>query len=104
MKTVRIFRNGGSQAVRIPKAFEFDCDEVFINHDAKTGKITLMPKKTFWDDFISRVQNTPNAFPDELLIALSNEKQAARTGATQEKADVFADWSDEELTGNRSKT
>lgn len=104
MKTIRVFKNGGSQAVRIPKAFEFDCDEVFINHDAKTGKITLMPKKTFWNDFIARIQNTPNAFPDDLLGVLANEKQAAHTRKTQEKAEVFADWSEDELTGKGGQT
>jgi len=30
MKTAKIFKNGRSQAVRLPKEFRFDCDEVFI--------------------------------------------------------------------------
>ncbi len=33
MKAVKtsVFMNGGSQAVRIPKAFRFDTDEVFVS-------------------------------------------------------------------------
>ena len=31
MGTARIFSNGRSQAVRIPKEYRFDVDEVYIN-------------------------------------------------------------------------
>ena len=31
MNTTRVFTNGRSQAVRIPKNYRFDVDEVFIN-------------------------------------------------------------------------
>ena len=30
MKTAKLFRNGQSQAVRLPKEFRFEGDEVFI--------------------------------------------------------------------------
>ena len=39
METTRVFINGRSQAVRIPKAYRFDTDEVFIN---KVGKTVLL--------------------------------------------------------------
>ena len=38
----RLFRNGRSQAVRIPKEFEFEGDEVLIARDEE-GKLTLEP-------------------------------------------------------------
>ena len=41
----RLFRNGRSQAVRIPKEFEFEGDEVLIARDEE-GKLTLEPVKT----------------------------------------------------------
>jgi antitoxin VapB len=41
-RTARLFRNGRSQAVRIPKEFEFEGDEVFIERD-ESGRLTLEP-------------------------------------------------------------
>lgn len=40
VRTASLFRNGRSQAVRIPKEFEFEGDEVLISRDEK-GKLTL---------------------------------------------------------------
>ena len=44
VRTASLFRNGRSQAVRIPKEFEFEGDEVLITRDEK-GKLTLEPAK-----------------------------------------------------------
>jgi antitoxin VapB len=41
-RRARLFRNGRSQAVRIPKEFEFEGDEVLIARDEE-GKLTLEP-------------------------------------------------------------
>ena len=42
MKTAKLFQNGQSQAVRLPKEFRFDDSEVFIK---KTGNIVqLIPR------------------------------------------------------------
>jgi len=40
----RVFRNGRSRAVRIPKEFEFEGDEVTIRQEAD-GTITLVPDR-----------------------------------------------------------
>ena len=37
----RVFRNGRSQAVRIPAAFRFTSDKVYIQRDPETGVVTL---------------------------------------------------------------
>ncbi|HEU4987370.1 MAG TPA: AbrB/MazE/SpoVT family DNA-binding domain-containing protein [Rhizobiaceae bacterium] len=42
-RTARLFRNGRSQAVRIPKEFEFEGDEVLISRD-EDGTVHLRPK------------------------------------------------------------
>jgi len=43
MQTARIFNSGNSQAVRLPKEFRFDEDEVIIK---KVGDmVILLPKK-----------------------------------------------------------
>ncbi len=44
VRTASLFRNGRSQAVRIPKEFEFEGDEVLITRDAG-GKLILEPVK-----------------------------------------------------------
>jgi antitoxin VapB len=42
VRTARLFRNGRSQAVRIPKEFELEGEEVTIRRD-KGGKLVLEP-------------------------------------------------------------
>lgn len=37
----RVFRNGRSQAVRIPASYRFSTDEVYISRDPETGVISL---------------------------------------------------------------
>ncbi len=50
MMTAKIFENGRSQAVRLPKDYRFTTDEVMIN---KVGEIViLVPKNTKWDFFM----------------------------------------------------
>jgi antitoxin VapB len=45
--TAKIFRNGASQAVRLPKEFRFDVDEVCIK---RLGRAVLIFKKSdAWD-------------------------------------------------------
>jgi antitoxin VapB len=48
MKTAKLFSNGRSQAVRLPKDFRFDGNEVYIKKIA--GGVLLIPKDmTVWD-------------------------------------------------------
>ena len=42
----KIFTTGNSQAVRLPKAFRFDTDRVFINKNEYTGEVSLKPYGT----------------------------------------------------------
>ena len=42
--TAKVFRNGRSQAVRIPAEFRFKTDEVFIQRDEATGVVSLSEK------------------------------------------------------------
>lgn len=47
MKTAKLFQNGQSQAVRLPKNFRFDDDHVFIK---KSGNVVmLIPAKDSWE-------------------------------------------------------
>ena len=44
MTTAKIFRHGGSQAVRLPKAFRFEGTEVSI--ERRGNEVVLTPKHT----------------------------------------------------------
>jgi antitoxin VapB len=51
MKTARIFKNGQSQAVRLPKEFRFQEKEVYIK---KTGNVViLIPKRDSWESLMN---------------------------------------------------
>ena len=47
MQTAKIFNTGRSQAVRLPKSFEFDSQEVIIKHFGN-GVLLLPKKKNAW--------------------------------------------------------
>ncbi len=53
MMTAKIFENGRSQAVRLPKEYRFSDKEVMVN---KIGEIVLLiPKTTKWENFMKGV-------------------------------------------------
>ena len=61
METAKIFENGRSQAVRLPKKYRFSGDEVYIQ---KLGDIVVMvPKEKVWDVFLEGL----NEFPDDIF-------------------------------------
>ncbi len=53
MMTAKVFENGRSQAVRLPKEYRFNTDEVAVN---KIGDIVmLMPKTNKWNSFMQAI-------------------------------------------------
>ncbi len=61
MMTAKIFENGRSQAVRLPKEYRFNDEEVAIN---KIGDIVLlMPKENKWAGFLSSL----NLFSEDFM-------------------------------------
>lgn len=68
-QTAKVFMSGRSQAVRLPKAFRFDCDEVYIRRDELTGNIILSKKPSSLDDFFALLEELePTDIPDDFLI------------------------------------
>lgn len=60
MKTAKIFRSGNSQAVRIPKEFQMEGDEVEI---VKRGaSLVLRPKKKSWGALIKSLEKFTDDF------------------------------------------
>lgn len=59
MKTAKLFRNGDSQAVRLPKEFRFEGSEVLIRRVGDA--VVLLPLAKSWDALIgSLVKFTPD--------------------------------------------
>jgi antitoxin VapB len=61
METAKIFTNGRSQAVRIPKKYRFKSDCVLIYQ--RGDEIILKEKKDSWNDFFEQ----PSAFGEDFL-------------------------------------
>ena len=49
--SAKLFQSGQSQAVRLPKAYRFEGNEVDIRRDELTGDVILKAKTKSWDDF-----------------------------------------------------
>ena len=47
MQTAKLFRNGRSQAVRLPKECRFRGNEVYVRH--LDGMVILFPREKGWD-------------------------------------------------------
>ena len=61
MMTAKVFKNGRSQAIRLPKECRFSSDEVVVN---KIGDIViLLPKQNKWDSFMRAV----DLFSDDFM-------------------------------------
>ncbi len=75
-QSAKIFINGRSQAVRLPAAYRFECKEVFIRKDKKTGDVILSRKPNDWDDFLAIIQkvNVPDDFMNDREDSLPQER------------------------------
>ena len=72
MQTAKIFINGRSQAVRLPKEFRFSGDAVFIK---KIGSmVVLLPKDDPWAPLI----NSLDQFTDDYMEDRNQPKQDSR--------------------------
>lgn len=52
MHTAKLFKNGRSQAVRLPAEFRFEGDEVSIRRDPNTGDVILSPRNRKFADWL----------------------------------------------------
>ncbi len=61
MESARVFTNGGSQAVRLPKSCRFEDSEVLVHRIGDV--VILMPRKNAWESVI----NGLSMFTDDFL-------------------------------------
>jgi antitoxin VapB len=55
-QTAKLFRNGRSQAVRLPSEYLFESSEVFVRRDPATGDVMLSRRPESWKDFFAFVK------------------------------------------------
>ena len=64
MRTAKVFKSGNSQAVRLPKEFQFDAKEVEIFKE--DGDVVLRPVSKTWKDYLKRGRRFTGDFPDKI--------------------------------------
>ena len=75
MMTAKVFKNGRSQAIRLPKECRFSSDEVMVN---KIGDIViLLPKQNKWDSFLRAIDMFSDDFmADGRASDISQERES----------------------------
>jgi antitoxin VapB len=88
LPTAKVFTNGNSQAIRLPKAFRVDVEEMWIARNEVTGEITLKPKDSETlrqrrlDALMAAIANNP--LPEDFLSDASRQNKPPKN--------PFADW------------
>jgi antitoxin VapB len=72
VRTAKLFRNGRSQAVRLPAEYRFEGSEVFVRRDVSTGDVILSRRPDSWkelfklmdaggvpEDFLAKREDAP---------------------------------------------
>ncbi len=72
MKTAKLFQNGQSQAVRLPKEFRFEGDEVIIKRSGNA--VVLIPANHSWDVLIHSL----NKFSTDFMDVRNQPEQQSR--------------------------
>ncbi len=83
-RIARLFRNGSSQAVRLPAEFRFESEEIYITRDAASGDVVLStrPGAKAWEDFFALIHR----------IDVSDDFMAERPlNVTPRERDLFAE-------------
>jgi antitoxin VapB len=84
MQTAKLFKNGRSQAVRLPAEFRFEGDEVYIRRDPETGDVILSPRNRKFAAWLK--------LRDELLAGISEEELSALDNLRDPGPPVERDW------------
>jgi antitoxin VapB len=69
-RTAKLFRNGRSQAVRLPAEYRFEGSEVYIRRDEQTGDIVISRRPDSWQDFFDLADAV--GVPDRFLSPRDN--------------------------------
>ncbi len=67
MQTAKVFKNGNSQAVRLPREFRVSCDEMWIIREGET--LVLKPKACTWESL-----DTATAMLEDIDLELPRDE------------------------------
>ncbi len=73
MKTAKLFMNGQSQAVRLPKEFRMTGSEVYIKKQGEA--IVLLPKEKSWNTLFDSLNHFAKDFKIERNQPEDNQKR-----------------------------
>ena len=74
MQTAKLFANGGTQAVRLPKDCRFDATEVYVHRLGNT--VVLFPKDDPWAPFVASLDQFTEDFLEERKQGIEEEREA----------------------------
>jgi antitoxin VapB len=74
MKTAKLFKNGQSQAVRLPKEFRMAGTEVYIKKQGKA--IILIPKESSWTPLFDSLNHFEKDFKIQRNQPEEDQKRA----------------------------
>ena len=72
MRTAKLFQNGQSQAVRLPREFRFDDDHVYIKKEGNV--VMLIPAKGSWQSLF----NSLSKFSDDFMADRKQPRAQSR--------------------------
>lgn len=73
IQIAKVFQNGRSQAVRLPKEFRFNTSEVYI--EKQGDRVILSPRPLSWDDFFESSLKPSMDFMQERVDLPLQERQ-----------------------------
>ena len=76
LRTAKLFRNGRSQAVRLPADFRFEGRQVFIRQDPATGDVILSRRPESWESFFRLTQQAH--VPEDFMADRADTKPQKR--------------------------
>jgi antitoxin VapB len=75
-RTAKLFRNGRSQAVRLPVDLRFEGEEVYIRRDPTTGDVILSRRPDSWESFFKLTEQA--GVPDDFMSDRQDEAPQKR--------------------------
>ena len=75
METAKLFANGRSQAVRLPKAYRFEGNEVYIKKIAE-GVLLIPKNRSIWDTWTQNLMKYEEPFVEERNQPKTSQERA----------------------------
>ena len=90
MDTAKVFMSGRSQAVRLPKEYRFDTDEVIIRRTPEGLLLVPKPAKNLGEELMAMFARIDAQFPDE--VGDIDDFVRPDQGEFERPGDWFADF------------